>query len=177
MDLFKAIFYTLAILSIGVNAAFAEVRFAVPPPKKIDYEEFPESRFGGASTNAVEESIEDEGGYTPSENLNRSPASVSLPKSRIEKKKAFGLQEISIVATPSGFYPQNVIVYPGTPIRLYMTATQKGSHCLMQDDVKLFRQIRSQQLEEAQFTFKKPGVYRFYCPVTQFEGSFIVKEL
>jgi hypothetical protein len=88
-----------------------------------------------------------------------------------------GLQEVALIASDLGYFPKTLFVVRDVPVRLYVTGSSKNTLCLMMDSFQIRKQVRSQRIEEIQFTPGAPGRYRFYCPVNGMEGTLVVKEL
>ncbi|MGZ3697187.1 MAG: cupredoxin domain-containing protein [Bdellovibrionota bacterium] len=88
-----------------------------------------------------------------------------------------GVQEVALIAGDLGFFPKTVFVSPDVPVRMFVTGASKQSLCIMMDSFQVKKQVRSQRIEEINFTPSSPGKYRFYCPVNGMEGTMIVREI
>jgi len=85
-------------------------------------------------------------------------------------------REISIIIAPEGYYPKHISVFTNEKIKIYLTSTLPGhlSTCLMVPEKSLFMSVRNGKISEGTISFKKDGVYKFYCPTGKIEGKFIV---
>jgi len=88
-----------------------------------------------------------------------------------------GVQEIALIAGDLGYFPKTIFVTRDIPVRLFITGASKNTLCLMMDSFQVRKQVKSQKIEEIQFTPDAPGKYRFYCPINGMEGTLVVKEL
>ncbi len=88
-----------------------------------------------------------------------------------------GVQEIALIASDLGFFPNTVFLSRDIPVKLYVTGASKNTLCFMLDLFQVQKQVRSNKIEEISFTPTQPGKFRFYCPVNGMEGTLIVKEL
>jgi plastocyanin domain-containing protein len=110
-----------------------------------------------------------EGGRSPSSIVRQEP----VPSSALGRK---GVQEIALIASDLGYFPKTVFVTQDIPVRLYVTGSSRQSLCVLMDSFGIRKQIRSQKIEEIQFTPATAGRFRFYCPVNGAEGTLVVKE-
>lgn len=103
----------------------------------------------------------------------------SRPKKVIisEAKRAKSYQEIAIIANDNGFFPSNIFLTQGVPVRLYVTGASAKSQCFMLDQFGVRRQIRNQKIEEVTFVPDQVGTFGFNCPMNGAKGNVIVKEL
>ena len=85
-------------------------------------------------------------------------------------------REISIIIAPEGYYPKHIPVFTNEKIKIYLTSTLPGhlSTCLMVPEKSLFMSVTKGKISEGLVSFKKDGVYKFYCPTGKIEGKFIV---
>ena len=85
-------------------------------------------------------------------------------------------REISIIIAPEGYYPKHIPVFTNEKIKIYLTSTLPGhlSTCLMVPEKSLFMSVTKGKISEGTISFKKDGVYKFYCPTGKIEGKFIV---
>lgn len=91
--------------------------------------------------------------------------------------KRRGVQEFSIIANDSGFYPKTFFVSRNIPVRLYVTGASKNSTCMMMDSFNIRKQLKANKVEEITFIPNQAGAYRFYCPVNNSDGMMVVKEI
>lgn len=96
---------------------------------------------------------------------------------RTHPQSTRGVQEFSVIATDLGYFPKHIFVNPDVPVRLYVTGASKRTLCMMMDSFQIRRQVRSEQVEELEFTPSAPGKFRFYCPVNGIEGALVVREM
>ena len=160
--------------------------------RTLGSEEFPESRFGAPATAALLDDpyqlmlkeVNQEGSTKKSGRGLASVESSSDEDSKSDVKNGVlpssilrsGTQEVSVIAHELGFFPRSIFVTKDTPVRLFITSAAKRSLCVMMDEFKIKRQVRSQAIEEISFTPTTPGQYRFYCPINGMEGTLWVKE-
>ncbi len=93
----------------------------------------------------------------------------------LAKQKAH--QEIAVIVNDLGFFPSNLFVTQGIPVRLYVTGASKKSQCFMMDSFGVRRQIQNQKVEEITFTPDESGSFVFSCPMNGAKGTLLVKEL
>ena len=93
----------------------------------------------------------------------------------MNQQKAY--QEIAIIANDLGFFPSTVFVTQGIPVLLFITGASARSQCFMLDQFGVRRQIRSEKIEEIQFTPDESGTFTFNCPMNGSKGAVVVKEL
>lgn len=124
----------------------------------------------GFSTRAVNEMelVEDRAPVT---------GGLATAKERAYPQSTRGVQEFSIITTDLGYFPKHIFVNPNIPVRLYVTGSSKRALCIMMDSFQIRRQVRSEQVEELEFTPNTPGKFRYYCPVNGIEGALIVREM
>ncbi|MBN22408.1 MAG: hypothetical protein CL678_14085 [Bdellovibrionaceae bacterium] len=87
-----------------------------------------------------------------------------------------GVQEISLIANDSGFFPKTIFVTKDVPVRMFVTGASTNQLCLMMDSFSVRKQVKENQIEEVTFTPKTSGKYRYYCPINGAEGTIVVKE-
>ena len=85
-------------------------------------------------------------------------------------------REISIIIAPEGYYPKHIPVFTNEKIKIYLTSTLPShlNTCLMVPEKSLFMSVSKGKISEGSISFKKDGVYKFYCPTGKIEGKFIV---
>jgi plastocyanin len=88
-----------------------------------------------------------------------------------------GTQEVSLIVSDLGYFPNTIFVSRGVPVRLFVTGSSKNPLCLIMDSFEVRKQIRTQKVEEISFLPEHPGKYRFYCPMNGMEGTLVVREL
>jgi len=73
-------------------------------------------------------------------------------------------QEVSIIATRFTFYPKQIVVRKGQPLRFYLTSTDT-THGISLPDFKIDRQIKQGEITTVDFTPDKAGSFPFHCSV------------
>lgn len=87
------------------------------------------------------------------------------------------LQEISVIVSDQGFYPERIVLTQGTPVKMYLITPAKVPLCFMVDEWGIRKGVKPGKIEEISFTPDQPGNFRFYCPVKSIEGKITVREL
>jgi plastocyanin len=90
------------------------------------------------------------------------------------KKFDVPVREISLIATPEGYYPEAFSVFAGEKVRFYLTNTGNTPSCLMLPDKELFLSAQKGNVSEGTAFFPKTGVYKFYCPTGKIKGRITV---
>ena len=190
------------VLGLAEKITHADVVFRPmelkPAQDFEDNENFPESRFGqapvnpdlGARSGVPGRSLASTGGAR----ANRAPAGMGMQEkviadpdmprspSNLNPKPGASsenqpVQELALIAGDLGFFPRTLFVTRDIPVKLFVTGASKRSLCLMSDVFQIRKQIRSQKIEEINFTATASGQYRFYCPINGMEGTVLVKEI
>ena len=73
-------------------------------------------------------------------------------------------QEVSIIAKKFDFYPNQIVVRKGQPLKFYLTSID-ATHGLSLPDFKVNVQIPPAQITTVNFTPDKTGEYIFRCSV------------
>lgn len=87
-----------------------------------------------------------------------------------------GVQEISVIATDTGFHPSKVYVRKNIPVHLFLTSASPAKLCFIMDDFQIRKGVSIQQVDQVNFLPTKVGEYKFYCPVSEIKGSLIVRD-
>lgn len=87
-----------------------------------------------------------------------------------------GTQEVSLIVSDYGYFPNRIFVTQNVPVKIYMTTPSKNTLCFMLDSWGLKKGINPGKVEEITFTPSSAGNYRFYCPVKSIEGTLTVRE-
>jgi plastocyanin len=90
------------------------------------------------------------------------------------KKFDVPVREISLIATPEGYYPEAFSVFAGEKVRFYLTNTGNTPSCMMLPDKELFLSAHKGNVSEGTAFFPKSGVYKFYCPTGKIKGRITV---
>ncbi|MEW6055293.1 MAG: cupredoxin domain-containing protein [Bdellovibrionota bacterium] len=88
-----------------------------------------------------------------------------------------GVQEVSVIVSDYGYFPQRIFVTQNVPVRLYLTTPSKNTLCLMSDGLNVKKGVAPGKVEEVRFIPEQPGDYKFYCPVKSIEGMITVREM
>ncbi len=95
---------------------------------------------------------------------------------RPEEVYKYGVQEFSIIAGDTGFFPSRIIVRKNIPVKIYLTAASEKKLCFVSDDFMIRVGLAPQLKEEVNLLPTKEGQYRFYCPVGDISGSIVVRD-
>lgn len=87
-----------------------------------------------------------------------------------------GVQEISVIATDTGFHPSKIYVRKNIPVHMFLTSASPAKLCFIMDDFQIRKGVSIQQVDQVNFLPTKVGEYRFYCPVSDIKGSLIVRD-
>ncbi len=87
-----------------------------------------------------------------------------------------GVQEVSLIVSDYGYFPNRIFVTQNVPVKIYLTTPSKVTMCFMLDTWGLRKGILPGKVEEITFVPQAPGNYRFYCPVKSIEGTLTVRE-
>lgn len=87
-----------------------------------------------------------------------------------------GVQELSVIATDTGFHPARLYVRRNIPVHLFLTSASPSKLCFVMDDFQIRKGVMIQQVEQVNFLPTKVGEYKFYCPVSEIQGSVVVRD-
>ncbi|HEY8278981.1 MAG TPA: cupredoxin domain-containing protein [Bdellovibrionota bacterium] len=87
-----------------------------------------------------------------------------------------GVQEISVIATDTGFHPARIYVRKNIPVHLFLTSASPSKLCFVMDDFQIRKGVAIQQVDQVNFLPTKTGEYKFYCPVSEIKGSVVVRD-
>lgn len=87
-----------------------------------------------------------------------------------------GTQEISLIVSDYGYFPNRLFVTQNVPVKIYLTTPSKVTLCFMLDQWGVKKGVLPGKVEEISFVPEAPGEYRFYCPVKSIEGTLVVRE-
>jgi len=73
-------------------------------------------------------------------------------------------QEVSIIAKQFAFYPAQIVVRKGQPLRLYLTSTDV-THGFALPAYKIDQPIKKGELATVDFVPDKAGTFPFHCSV------------
>lgn len=87
-----------------------------------------------------------------------------------------GVQEISLIVSDYGYFPNRIFVTQNVPVKIYLTTPSKATMCFMLDPWGLKKGVSPGKIEEISFVPETPGNFRFYCPVKSISGTLTVRE-
>ncbi|MBI3543956.1 MAG: cupredoxin domain-containing protein, partial [Deltaproteobacteria bacterium] len=87
-----------------------------------------------------------------------------------------GVQELSVIVSDYGYFPNRIFVTQNVPVKIYLSTPSKATMCFMLDTWSVKKGVLPGKVEEVSFTPDTPGDYRFYCPVKSIEGKITVRE-
>jgi len=87
-----------------------------------------------------------------------------------------GVQEVSVIVSDYGFFPNRVPVIAGVPVKIFLATTTKQTSCFMLDEFGVKKGISPGKVDEVVFVPTGTGRVRFYCPMKSIEGWLVVKE-
>ncbi len=73
-------------------------------------------------------------------------------------------QEVSIIAKRFAFYPSQIVVRKGQPLRLYLTSTDT-THGFYLPDFKINQEIKVGEIATVDFVPDKAGTFPFRCSI------------
>ncbi len=73
-------------------------------------------------------------------------------------------QEVSVIAKQFTYYPDQLVVRKGQPLRLYLTSTDV-THGFSLPAFKIDRQIKKGEIATIDFVPDKAGTFPFHCSV------------
>ncbi len=73
-------------------------------------------------------------------------------------------QEVSVIAKQFTYYPDQIVVRKGQPLRLYLTSIDV-THGFALPDFKIDRQIKKGEITTIDFVPNKAGTFPFHCSV------------
>lgn len=85
-------------------------------------------------------------------------------------------RKVSIISTPLGFFPQNLIVFKGEQVSFFYTATSENSPCLVVEDHDLFFPSLKNELVERSLVAKDVGRFKLSCPGHTHTGELVILE-
>jgi hypothetical protein len=86
-------------------------------------------------------------------------------------------QEVSVIVSDIGFFPNRIFVTEGIPVKLYLSTPSKTTLCFINDQWGVQKGVAPGKVEEVEFTPTTPGNFRFYCPIKGLEGVMTVRSL
>ncbi len=102
-------------------------------------------------------------------------ANDSNEEPRMSASRARGIQEVSVIVSDHGFFPERIFVTQGIPVRVYLTTSSRTTSCFMVDAFAVRKGINPGNVEEVRFLPERSGEFRYYCPVGAIEGKMTVR--
>lgn len=112
----------------------------------------------------------------PSYGLKSEPRVETKIEPAVPQSSRVGVQEISVIVSDYGYFPNRVFVTQNVPVKIYMSTPSKNTLCFMIDSWGVKKGISPGKVEEVEFTPSSAGNFRFYCPVKSIEGTITVRE-
>ena len=158
------------VLLIQSPTVFSDVVLLPPAAPSNTETEFPESYFGIVN--------DEKGSKVFTYDSTHESARVNQLRSIASAHS--GVQEVALIASRLGYFPEIISVTRDIPVTLYLISDSKKALCFMMDgsdfDIKP-KQIRSNEISEIRFVPKQVGTHRFYCPINGIEGTLVVKDI
>lgn len=85
-------------------------------------------------------------------------------------------REISVIASPEGYYPRNVTVFAGEEVQFFVTGSKQFPSCFILENSQLFLPANPGEISEGKHKFERPGKIKFYCPQGKLVGHINVLE-
>lgn len=95
---------------------------------------------------------------------------------RPEEVYKHGVQEVSVIATDTGFHPARIYVRKNIPVHLFLTSASPSKLCFVMDEFSIRKGVSIQHVDQVNFMPTKVGEYKFYCPVLEIKGSLVVRD-
>jgi plastocyanin len=80
------------------------------------------------------------------------------------KRYKYPEREFSIIATDSGYYPSNIVIFKGEKVTLFVSAAMNENSCLVVESKGIFLAAVKGKVSEAKMVFDEAGEYTYYCP-------------
>lgn len=85
-------------------------------------------------------------------------------------------REVSVIASPEGYYPKNVVVFAGEEVQFFVTGSKQFPSCFILENSELFLPANPGEISEGVHKFERPGKIKFYCPQGKLTGHITVLE-
>ncbi len=110
--------------------------------------------------------------------LEKSDSVQTLREDTVTPEEVYkhGVQEISVIASDTGFLPSKIYVRKNIPVHIFLTSASPAKLCFIMDDFQIRKGVSIQQVDQVNFLPTKVGEYKFYCPVSEIKGSLIVRD-
>lgn len=87
-----------------------------------------------------------------------------------------GKRDVSVIASPEGYYPKDVVVFAGEEVQFFVTGSNQFPSCFILENSKVFLPANPGHISEGRHKFERPGKFRFYCPQGKIQGHVTVLE-
>lgn len=95
---------------------------------------------------------------------------------RPEEVSKYGVQEVALIATETGYLPSRIIVRNNIPVHLFVTSASPATLCFVMDEFSLRKGVENQSVTQLRFLPTKAGTYKFYCPAKEIQGTVVVRD-
>lgn len=83
-------------------------------------------------------------------------------------------RSLSIIVGKEGFYPQNLSVFEGEKLKVFITSISDEPSCFTLPEKNLFLSALKGKISEGVLYFDRQGIYKFHCPAGNIQGSITV---
>ena len=105
----------------------------------------------------------------------RSQVQKRISKKKVVKAVPLSTQEIAIIHTKDGFYPQKIFLNANRKTKLFITGVTGIETSFIIDEMSIYKGVSSGEIASISFIPKKQGIYKFYCPISNKKGWAIVR--
>ena len=85
-------------------------------------------------------------------------------------------RDVAVIVSKEGYYPNNIVVFQGERIRLFLTSARREEGCLNMASKDFSLSVSQGEVAEGIIFFNQSGVYEFHCPIGKISGRFTVLE-
>lgn len=104
-------------------------------------------------------------------------AAIALEEDYFQKEYySAAKRDVSVIASPEGYYPKNIVVFAGEQVQFYVTGSKQFPSCFILENTELFLPANPGQISEGRHKFERPGKFKFYCPQGKIKGFVTVLE-
>lgn len=100
--------------------------------------------------------------------------SICSAADKIEKLYLTAYREISLIATPEGYYPSKITLFEGEKVHFFVTAIGSSPSCFIINEKGIFLSAISGKVSEGETYFETAGVFTYRCPSTKIEGKLVI---
>ncbi len=83
-------------------------------------------------------------------------------------------REISLIASPEGYYPGKITIFEGEKVHFFVTAIGTMPNCFIINEKGVFLSALPGKVSEGETYFETPGMFIYRCPSTKIEGKLVV---